>query len=97
MYMYIVCTGRECSVSIPDRRQSKTFLHVTTDERGSKIARDFVFDCHLSPVGRQMSIENPVSNDFYLEGNYKKSCLEKCWKSLKSLEKSLNSTIFCRT
>ena len=30
------------------------------DERGSKIARNSVFNCHLSPVGRQMSIENIV-------------------------------------
>ena len=39
-----------------DRRQSKTLL--TIDERGLKIARNSVFDCHLSPV------ENSVSNDF---------------------------------
>ena len=44
------------------RRQSKTFL--TIDERGPKIARNSVFDCHLSPVGRQMATENSVSNDF---------------------------------
>ena len=44
------------------RRQSKTRL--TIDERGSKIARNSVFDCHLSPVRRQMAIENSVSNDF---------------------------------
>ena len=42
------------------RRQSKTLL--TIDERGSKIAMNSVFDCHLSPVGRQMTIENSVSN-----------------------------------
>ena len=46
----------------PDRRQSKTLL--TVDERGSKLARNSIFDCHLSPVGRQMVIENSVSNDF---------------------------------
>ena len=34
--------------------------------RGSKIARNSVFDGHLSPVGRQMAIENSVSNDFFL-------------------------------
>ena len=43
----------------PDRRQSKTI-----DELGSKIAGSSVFDCHLSPVGRQMAIENCVANDF---------------------------------
>ena len=32
----------------PGRRQSKTLL--TIDERGSKIDRNSVFDCHLSPV-----------------------------------------------
>ena len=46
----------------PDRRQSKTLL--TIDERGSKTARNSVFDCHLSPGRRQMAIENSVSNDF---------------------------------
>ena len=46
----------------PDRRQSKT--HLTIVERRSKTARNSVFDCHLSPVMRQMAIENFVSNDF---------------------------------
>ena len=46
----------------PDRRQSKALL--TIDERGSKTARNSVLDCHLSPVWRQMAIENSVSNDF---------------------------------
>ena len=36
---------------------------LTIDERGSKIARNSVFDCHLSPVRRQMAIKNSVSND----------------------------------
>ena len=27
------------------------------------MARNSVFDCHLSQVGRQMAIENSVSND----------------------------------
>ena len=44
------------------RRQSKTLL--TIDERGSNIARNGVFDCHLSPVWRQMAIKNSVSNGF---------------------------------
>ena len=35
---------------------------LTIDERGSKITRNSVF---LLPVGRQMAIENFVSNDFY--------------------------------
>ena len=29
----------------------------TMDERGSKIDRNSVFDCHLSPVWRQMAIK----------------------------------------
>ena len=45
-------------------RQSKTLL--TIDERGSKIARNSVFDCYLSPGGRQMAIKNSVSGDFDL-------------------------------
>ena len=43
-------------------RKSKKLL--TIDERGSQIARNSVFDCHLSLCGRQMAIENYVSNDF---------------------------------
>ena len=39
---------------------------LTIDERRSKITRNMVFDCHLSPIGRQMAIENSVSNDFDL-------------------------------
>ena len=45
------------------RRQSKTLS--TIDERGSKIDRNSAFDCHLSPVWRQMAIENTVSIDFF--------------------------------
>ena len=52
----------EVGIFTPDRRQSKMLL--TIDECGSKITRNSVFDCHLSPVGRQMAIENFVSNDF---------------------------------
>ena len=51
----------------PDRRLWITFL--TIDERGSKIAKISVFDCHLSPVRRQMAIENSVSIDFYLRSS----------------------------
>ena len=49
-------------ITTPGMWQSKTFL--TIDKRGSKIARNSVLDCHLAPVGRQMAIENSVSNDF---------------------------------
>ena len=41
-------------------------LFLTIDERGSKLVRNSVFDCHFSPVGRQMGIENYVSNYFDL-------------------------------
>ena len=34
------------------------------DERRSKIVRNRVFDCHLSPNWRQMTIKNTVSSDF---------------------------------
>ena len=47
----------------PDRQQSKTLL--TIYKCGSKIARNSVFDCHLSPVGRQMAIKISVSNYFW--------------------------------
>ena len=46
----------------PDRRQSKTLS--TIDDRGSIFDRNSVFDCHLSPVGRQMAIVSTVSIDF---------------------------------
>ena len=29
-----------------------------------KNLRNIVFNCHFSPIGRQMAIENSVSNDF---------------------------------
>ena len=35
-----------------DRKQSKTFLKI--DKCGSKIAKNSVFDCHLSPIRRQI-------------------------------------------
>ena len=44
----------------------------TIDGPGSKIHRNSVLDCHLSPVWRQMAIENSVSNNFLstlLNGN----------------------------
>ena len=49
------------SVHTSGRRQSKT--HLSIDERGSKISIYIDFDCHLSPVRRQMAIENSVYND----------------------------------
>ena len=42
---------------------------LTIDESGSKLARNSVSDCHLSPVGRQMAIKNSVSTDFYLRSS----------------------------
>ena len=36
---------------------------LTIDERGSKIARNNVFDCDLSPIGKQMAIKDSVSSD----------------------------------
>ena len=44
----------------PGRRQWKTLS--TIDKHGSKIIRNSVFDCHLSPVWRQMAIEIGVFN-----------------------------------
>ena len=35
-----------------------------TIDKISKIGRNSVFECHLSPVGRQMAIKNSVSNNF---------------------------------
>ena len=36
------------------------------DKCRSKIVRNRVFDCHLSPFGRQMAIKNTVSSDFFI-------------------------------
>ena len=44
------------------RQQSKMLL--TIDKCGSKIARNSVFDCHLSSVWQQMAIKTSVSKDF---------------------------------
>ena len=48
------------SITSPDRRQSKTLFKI--DERGAKIDRNIVLDCHLLPVMRQMAIESSVSS-----------------------------------
>ena len=52
---YLTFTGFSI---IPDRWQSKTLL--TIDKWGSKIARNSVYDCHLSPLGRQMTIKKTL-------------------------------------
>ena len=41
-------------------------MHLTIKEDKSKIARNSFFNCHLSPFGRQMPIENSVSNYFLI-------------------------------
>ena len=51
----VISENFSLNLCTPDRRQSKKLL--TIDERGSEIARNSVFDCFLSPVGRQMAIE----------------------------------------
>ena len=38
---------------------------LSINERRKIIARNSVFDCHLSPVRRQMAIKNIVSNNFF--------------------------------
>ena len=55
----ISITKKNRSFITSDRRQSKTFW--TIDERGSQIARNSFFDCHLSLIGQQMAIKNYVS------------------------------------
>ena len=48
-YIYFNNPNMRNSFNItPDRRQSKTLLTIV--ERGSKIARNSLFDCHLSPT-----------------------------------------------
>ena len=56
------------NVSTPVRRQPKMLFRIY--ECGSKIAKNSVFDGHLSPVNwRQMAIENSVFKDFYLRSS----------------------------
>ena len=38
---------------------------LSINERESKTARNCVFDCHFSRVGRQMAIVNSVFKDFF--------------------------------
>ena len=57
--MLLICIG----VNTPYMQQSKTLFSIK--ERGSINARNSVFDCHSSPIWRQMTIENYVSNDFW--------------------------------
>ena len=54
-------------MSTPDRQQSKTLL--TIDERGSKVARNSVFDCQLLPVGRQIAIKTLLQTIFDLRSS----------------------------
>ena len=54
--MTVNCRARHVIIYTPDRRQSKTLI-LSTNGR-SKIARNRVFDCHLSLDWRQMAIEN---------------------------------------
>ena len=49
-----------------DRRQSKMLLHVTIDKRVSKIARNSVFDCHLSLVSDKWQSITLFLTIFYL-------------------------------
>ena len=37
---------------------------INIDKGGSKIDRNSVFDCHLSPVWQEMAIKNTVYIDF---------------------------------
>ena len=48
----------------------------TIDERRSKIVRNRVFDCHLSPDWRQMTTEYTVSNDFDTRSSIGKSVFD---------------------
>ena len=60
LYQLLIFQREEqCNLTIPDRHQSKTLL--TIDECRSKIARNSVFDCHMSPFRGQMAIKNYVS------------------------------------
>ena len=67
MYIFHFSVEKIKKTSTPDRRQSKTLF--TMDERGSEIATTSVFECHLSPVGRLMAIENFISNYFGLRSS----------------------------
>ena len=69
-----VCGTRDADI-IQDNLEISIFhtgqaaMLLTVELRGSKITRNCVFDCHLSPYGRQMAIENSVSDDFHLRSS----------------------------
>ena len=87
-------------VNKPGRRQSKTLL--TIDECGSKLARNSVFNCHLSPVRQQMAIENSVSvvNDFlstFADSIYVFDCrLPRCGDSSRTIHQEYCSSRFVK-
>ena len=66
MARHRMCSSNTFIFSVPGRWQSKTATENvnTIDKRRSKIVRNRVFDCHLSPDWRQMAIEKNISNDF---------------------------------
>ena len=47
--------------------QELSAFSLTANGRVSKVARNSAFGCHLSPVGRQMAIENSVSNNLIFD------------------------------
>ena len=53
---------------------------------------------HSNPLQSSHMFEKYLNLEGFLEMSLKiKICLEKFWKSTQSIEKSLNSSIFCRT
>ena len=59
---YIIKIGLSLIPLTPGKRQSKTSILSTNVDK--KNVRNRIFDCHLSPVWRPMTIENTVSSDF---------------------------------
>ena len=69
-----------------DRRQSKTLLPI--DERGLKIDRNSVFDCHFVASQTTMAIENYVSN--YCLSTFVDSINDNSWDNSYRCSYSIN-------
>ena len=73
------------------RRQSQTLILSTHADKNSYS----VFDCHLSPVGRQMAIKNSVSNKFDLHSCIVKSAFDCILPGVIMFKRTYLATVTC--
>ena len=63
-FFFLILKSLICFGSIGTHRVGGNCKRQYFDDHRSKIIRNRVFDCHLSPDRRQMAIENTISSDF---------------------------------